>query len=91
MLIKCVEVAARVLAEMGNDSFSGRSPSRRARAWSIMLSSAPESTRMVMEWEPEGSRNSPERLVLLGEAGTTMELASMPPFTGELWLLLDTG
>ena len=53
---------SRALAEMGNDSLSGRSPIRRARAWSMMLSSAPESTRTAMEWESEGSRNSPVRL-----------------------------
>jgi len=44
-----------------------------------------------MEWEPEGSRNSQVRLGILGEAGPVMELTSMPSFTGELWLLLDTG
>ena len=68
---------SRALAEMGDGSFSGRNPSRRARPWSIMLSSAPESIRTVIEWEPEGSRNSPVRQGLLGEAGSVMEYASV--------------
>ena len=75
---------SRALVEIYDGSLSGRSPSRRARDRSMMLSSAPESTRAAMGWEPEGSRSSPERVGLLGEADSTTELTSMPLVTGEL-------
>ncbi|CAL8270303.1 unnamed protein product [Boreogadus saida] len=75
------------LAEIGDGSFSGWSPSRRARDRSMMLSSAPESTRAVTGWEPEGNRSSPERVGLVDAAESVMELTSMPLVTGELWLL----
>ena len=53
----------------------------------MMLSSASESTRAVTGWEPEGNRSSPERVGLVDEAESVMELTSMPLVTGELWLL----
>ena len=39
---------SRALAEIDDGSLSGRSPSRRKRDRSMMLSSAPESTRAAM-------------------------------------------
>ena len=65
---------SRALAEIGTGSLSGRSPSRRARNRSMMLSSAPESTSAVMGWEPEGNRSSPERMGLDGEVVSMAEL-----------------
>ena len=50
----------------------------------MMLSSAPESTRAVMGWEPEGTRSSPGRVGLVGEAESATELTSMLLVTGEL-------
>ena len=75
---------SRALAEIGTGSLSGWSPSRRARDRSMMLSSAPESTSAVMGWEPEGNRSSPERMGLVDEAESVMELTSMPLVTGNL-------
>ena len=77
---------SRALAEIGTGSLSGWSPSRRARDRSMMLSSAPESTSAVMGWDPEGNRSSPERVGLVEEAESEMELTSMPLVTGELWI-----
>ena len=50
----------------------------------MMLSSDPESMRAAMGWEPEGNRSSPERVGLMGEVESAMELTSMPLVTGEL-------
>ena len=58
---------------------------RDSRDRSMMLSSAPESTRVVTGWEPEGNRSSPKRVGLVEEAESVRELASMPLVTGELW------
>ena len=81
---------SRALVEIYDGSLSGRSPSRRARDRSMMLSSAPESTRAAIGWEPEGSTSSPERVGLLGEAESTTELTSIPLVTGELCVLTGT-
>ena len=62
-------------------SIQGSGRDRRARDRSMMLSSAPESTRAVMGWGPEGNRNSPERMGLDGGAVTVAELTSMFPLT----------
>ena len=40
-----------------------------------------------MGWVPEGNRSLPERVGLVDEAESWMELTSMPLVTGELWLL----
>jgi hypothetical protein len=78
---------SRALVEIGDGTFSGWSPRRRAMDQSMMLSSAPESIRAVMGWVPEGNRSLPERVGLVDEAESWMELTSMPLVTGELWLL----
>jgi hypothetical protein len=39
-----------------------------------------------MGWELEGNRSLPERVGLVEEAESEMELTSMPLVTGELWL-----
>ena len=72
---------SRALADIGDGSFSGWSPSRRARDQSMMLSSAPESIRAVTGWEPVGNRSSPERVCLVDEAESVMELTRMPLVT----------